>query len=299
MPYFTWPQLLLRAGCDAFAVHLILLTLITTLQLSHDWKTVVSLLYVFVPWWMAHWEEYHTGVMLYGSGLWGVTEANYAVFIIHMMTYILGPAFWSFRPLSGLDNFCPDIGLMQYFCQFFSTLKLNDTLLLIFGVMGASLFGQQVVRVFRLSGSDILLKTSLPKDERGHKELGRAAALSHLLQILWTCMGLGVILMLPLVPRSHSRIVFEIFGVNYALQATRMIMAHMSKEPFQITTWSNVLILIQVLNYWTGSMDPVKLAYFVFVSVAVGYLHYISSIVSEICAFLGISALKIKPVKES
>lgn len=70
-------------------MHLILLTLITTLQLAHDWITVISLLYVFVPWWMAHWEEYHTGVMSYGSGLWGVTEANYAVFIIHMLTYLL------------------------------------------------------------------------------------------------------------------------------------------------------------------------------------------------------------------
>lgn len=285
-------------GCDAFAVHLILLTLITTLQLSHDWKTVISLLYVFVPWWMAHWEEYHTGVMSYGSGLWGVTEANYAVFIIHMLTYILGPDLWSSQPLNSLRKFCPDRGGFKDSCIFFTSLKLNDALLLVFGLMGASLFIQQVVKVFRLSGSDLLLKTHLPKDEQGSKTLGRPAALSHLLQILWSCFGCGVILMLPIVPKSHSRIIFEIFGVNYALQATRMIMAHMSKEPFQISIWSNILIASQVLNYFTDLVDPVRLSYVVFVWIFVGYSHYIISIISEICAFLDISALKIKSMKK-
>ena len=282
-------------GCDAFAVHLILLTLITTLQLAHDWKTVVSLLYVFVPWWMAHWEEYHTGVMSYGSGLWGVTEANYAVFIIHMLTYLFGPAFWTSRPLDKLVSLCTVTGKMEYLCRLLASLQLNYALLLIFGVMGASLFIQQVIRVFRLSESDLLLKTHLPKDERGNKDLGRHAALNHLLQILWSCFGCGVILMLPIVPKSHSRIIFEIFGVNYALQATRMIMSHMSKEPFQIAIWSNVLIGVQIFNYFAGFMDPVTLSYIVFAGIFIGYLHYIISIISEICAFLGISALKIKP----
>lgn len=279
-------------------MHLILLTLITTLQLSHSWKTVISLLYVFVPWWMAHWEEYHTGVMSYGSGLWGVTEANYAVFTIHMLTYILGPELWSSQPLYKLDRFCESSGKIKYSCLFFSSLKLNDALLLVFGVMGASLFIQQVVKVFRLSGSDLLLQTHLPKEERGNKTLGRSAALYHLLQILWSCFGCGVILMLPIVPKSHSRIIFEIFGVNYALQATRMIMAHMSKEAFQISMWSNVLIASQVLNHFTCFINPMHLSYIVFIGIFVGYSHYILSIISEICAFLDISALKIKPAKK-
>lgn len=279
-------------------MHLILLTLITTLQLSHDWKTVISLLYVFVPWWMAHLEEYHTGVMLYGSGLWGVTEANYAVVFIHLLTYIFGPSFWGWTPLSRLDKACINLGELQYSCEYLASLQLNHMLLLIFGFMGASLLIQQVIRVFRLSGSEILLKTTLPKSERGHKDIGRLAALSHLLQLLWTCIGCGVILMLPIVPNTHSRIIFEIFGINYALQATKMIMAHMCKEPFQISMWPNVLIGFQVINYFSGSIDPVILSYLIFAGIAVGYFYYIISVILEICAFLDISALKIKPAKK-
>ena len=32
-----------------------------------------------LPWILAHWEEYHTGVLLYGNGWFGVMEANYAL----------------------------------------------------------------------------------------------------------------------------------------------------------------------------------------------------------------------------
>lgn len=30
-----------------------------------------------VPWVLAQWEEYHTGVMMYGTKYYGVLEANY------------------------------------------------------------------------------------------------------------------------------------------------------------------------------------------------------------------------------
>jgi len=285
-------------GCDAFAVHLVLLTLLTSLQLRHDAKAVISVLYVFIPWWLAHWEEYHTGVMVYGSGLWGVTEANYAVVLVHLYTYLIGPAGWTTKPLSGLGSKCHSMGNFEFPCNLLSSMMINDILLLTFGLMGASLFFQQVARVFKLSGSETLLKTTLPQEERGFKQLGYGAALSHLLQILWTCLGCGMVLMLPLVPPVHSRVVFEIFGINYALQATRMIMAHMSKEPFQIAVWPNLLIGFQILNHYLGFFDPIFVAYFVLVAIGCGYLFYISSIISEICDFLGISALTITQSKK-
>lgn len=236
--------------------------------------------------------------MVYGSGLWGVTEANYAVVLVHLYTYLIGPAGWTTKPLSGLGSKCFTMGSFEFPCTILSNLMINDILLLTFGLMGASLFFQQVVRVFKLSGSDVLLKTTLPQEERGFKQLGYRAALSHLLQILWTCLGCGMVLMLPLVPPVHSRVVFEIFGINYALQATRMIMAHMSKEPFQIAVWPNLLIGFQILNYYLGFFDQIFVAYFVLVGIACGYLFYISSIIWEICTFLGISALTIKQSKK-
>lgn len=277
------------------AVHLILVTLITSLQLEHNWKAVIGVLYVFVPWWMAHWEEYHTGIMVYGSGLWGVTEANYAVTLVHLYTYILGPVGWTYKPLKQAcaSGKMTSVYMKEYACTYGSELGVNDILLLAFGFMGASLFLQQVLRVFRLSGSKQLLKTTLPQDERGDKALGKANALLHLLQILWTCLGGGLVLMLPLVPTIYSRIVFATFGINYALQATRMIMAHMTKEPFEIAAWPSVLLGSQVVNYYLPFMDPVILSVLVLGGMVIGYLHYVLSVISQICEFLGIKALTI------
>lgn len=36
----------------------------------------------------------HAGIMLYGTGYWGVTEANYLVVAGHLVTAIFGPRFW-------------------------------------------------------------------------------------------------------------------------------------------------------------------------------------------------------------
>lgn len=41
---------------------------------------------IMVPWGYAHWEEYHDGTMLYGNGVWGITEALYALIILHFVT---------------------------------------------------------------------------------------------------------------------------------------------------------------------------------------------------------------------
>lgn len=51
-------------------------------------------LQVMFTWILAQWEEYHTGIMLYGNSFYGVLEANYSISAIHILTYIAGPAFW-------------------------------------------------------------------------------------------------------------------------------------------------------------------------------------------------------------
>ena len=52
-----------------------------------------------LPWILAHWEEYHTGVLRYGSGWFGVMEANYALAVVHLAVYFFGVGMWA-RPLS-------------------------------------------------------------------------------------------------------------------------------------------------------------------------------------------------------
>jgi len=278
-------------GCDAFAVHLVLLMMMTSMQLAHDWKVVVAMLYVFIPWWLAHWEEYHTGVMVYGSGMWGVTEALYAVFCIHIYTYVAGPSGWSWRPFAG--SFTAADLKDNIFSQTLAAMPLNEVLLLACGVAAVGLATQQIGKVYRLSGSKLLAKTTLPPEERGDKQLGHWAATSHLLQILWTCVGCGALLMLPMVPGHHVRVLFEIHGVNYAFQATRLILSHMAKVPFEIALRPNLLIGALLANHVVRVVDPVWAAYAVLAGISVEYLVYVFRVIGEICRYLGIHALRI------
>jgi ethanolaminephosphotransferase len=140
----------------------------------------------------------------------------------------------------------------------------------------------------------------MPRREQGAKQLGRAAALSHLAQILAT-MGAGaaLLLALPAGPPAQSRALFWTFGLNYALQATRLMLAHMSKQPFSVAPWPLALIAAQLVNGRLQLVDAAALAQAARALVALGYLHYVVSVVGEICAFFGIRALTIAPAAAS
>lgn len=48
------------------------------------------------------WSPHPAGVMLYGTGWYGVTEANYSVFAVHLVTAAFGSGAWHVHPLKPL-----------------------------------------------------------------------------------------------------------------------------------------------------------------------------------------------------
>lgn len=50
---------------------------------------------VNLPWLSSHWEEYHTGVLMYGDGYFGVLEANYILALISLISGVFGPWVWA------------------------------------------------------------------------------------------------------------------------------------------------------------------------------------------------------------
>ena len=84
-------------------------------------------------------------------------------------------------------------------------------------------------------------------------------------------------------------------GVLPCLQASKLIMDHMAKEPFELAWWPILALVLLLANARVHAVDSV-LATWAFAGVAVaGYLHYVISVINEICGFLGISCLTIKP----
>ncbi len=65
-----------RAGCDALAVYLIIAQIGGTLDVGPGPLGVIGTLAITIPWIGAQWEEYHSGLMLYGNGVVGITEVS-------------------------------------------------------------------------------------------------------------------------------------------------------------------------------------------------------------------------------
>lgn len=94
------------AGCDALTVHLAVTTIGTSIAVGYTPWCILGVMTIMGPWLLAHWEEYHSGIMLYGNGYWGVTEANYLMILLHFFTAAVGPGV-----LPGLMSIAAWVGL--------------------------------------------------------------------------------------------------------------------------------------------------------------------------------------------
>jgi ethanolaminephosphotransferase len=78
------------------------------------------------------------------------------------------------------------------------------------------------------------------------------------------------------------------------MQASKLIMAHMAKEPYNVTFWQVAVLcthlVVSRLNLLPGSVMAWGLA----TIMMAGYLHYVFLTVDQICRFLDINCLTIK-----
>lgn len=283
-------------GCDALAVHILLVGVAATLDSGLYPRSVWGQLAVGGPWLMAHWEEYHSGVMLYGNGWWGVTEANYTLVALHFISAAYGArAVWA----TPLAKIMPATLAARFpaLARFIAPYTCTDGLL-------TCIYGCGVWQAGAVLGRVFVLRTPrrLPPAEAGAKALGVGAQLSHLAQLaVFVAVGCGAMLEPLRAGRSaeHVRIVFGLYGVAYALEASKLIVDHMAKEPFELVWWPVAVLAAVTANAAGGGpVDPTVGAIIGLTVVSAGYLHYVTTLVAQICAYLGIKCLTI-PVRKT
>jgi ethanolaminephosphotransferase len=208
-------------GCDALAVHLLIVGIGASIDTGLSPRAVVGQLAVMAPWIAAHWEEYHSGHIRYGNGWWGVTEANYTLIALHLVTAALGPSPWR-TPLPallarwGLGGALARLpGPVQ---AYVSSCTGTDALLAVIVSCGVFQVSGPLWRVLVTGGAG---DAPLSAAARGSKQLGRPAAASHAAQLA-LLLGLGAVAMLEPVRAGraawHTRVVFGSFGIVYALE---------------------------------------------------------------------------------
>lgn len=264
-------------GCDALSIRLLLDN--THCSMSHPCglTSAVIINSVMLPWILAHWEEYHTGSLIYGTGGFGVLEANYTLAILHTLVAIYGTSFWSIR-LSHLLPF--PLGF---------DLTMKDVWFIAFVVGSLSQVAGQMVRISSFKSGD------LEKEERGHKELGTSSRLKHLGYIL-ALLILGTWWTSYQGPMAYGqcRLVSIAYGLAYTVVASELIVAHMAKEPFIPSPWAYLIILAGIANNYFKLVDGLPAALFLCSTALLWYSHYAVSVVSALCDHLQIKAFTIK-----
>lgn len=81
--------------------------------------------------------------------------------------------------------------------------------------------------------------------------------------------------------------------------ASKLIMAHMCKEPFEPPLWAIFGMALGAANSRLRLLDPLTVTLVLDAVVLTGYLHYVLSAINQICDFLGINCLTLKRPAEA
>ncbi|KAJ0408743.1 hypothetical protein P43SY_001967 [Pythium insidiosum] len=266
-------------GCDALCTVFNVLSAAATIQVGASWGTFVALSSVSVAFFMAQWEEYHTGVMSCGNGYYGVTEGQLTLVAAHLVTALLGPGFWQYS--------LPVIGL-------------TPTHVLILSLLGSN--------VFLVYGNILnVLHTPLeamPAAEAGHKQREKPVALFQLVP-LSIILALGAMWISGPNADDYAKypLVFLFaHGIAFVLFSTRMIVSHMCKIPYTPQFRVIIPLMLLVLNSYGPSIElfsgpllrPLVASVMYSLVISCVYLHYVVHVVNDICNFLNIYLFKIK-----
>merc|ERR1719215_1898635 len=165
---------------------------------------------------LAQWEEYHTGTLSAANDYYGVTEAQFTVMLVHIITAICTPAFWRMdliaNPLTG------------------EMLMIRDVLVAACIVSNAILSGSMLIGV--IGAKAMHGKSHEDGEDMGKKKLSLGATIFQLFPITLLFAGSYVWITNPNdAPFFHRYPTPYIgtMGLAASFLSSRIIVSHMCK----------------------------------------------------------------------
>ncbi|KAL0839945.1 hypothetical protein ABMA28_016560 [Loxostege sticticalis] len=211
----------------------------------------------------AHWQAYVTGTLKMGRI--DVTEAQYSIMIIHLITATLGSDFWAMQiPLVGVP-LCLTASLMCYAAQFYFVTNFSST----FRVRGCGKNGSTV------AGTSIL---------------------SPVIPFSFVVVPAFIIFQKSesQVYENHPALYILAFGMVAAKVTNRLVVAHMTKSEMDYYDWSLLGPAMLFLNqYFNNAIPEYYVLWLCTIWVCVDLVRYCGQICLEICAHLHIRLFRI------
>ncbi|EPQ60086.1 Choline/ethanolaminephosphotransferase [Gloeophyllum trabeum ATCC 11539] len=284
-------------GCDAMNTTLEVILASRALNLGRSWWTVASQIATLANFYLTTWEEYHTG-QLYLGVFSGPVEGILMIVVIYMVSGVYGPAFWDTPILSVLPGFItrapPIAPLLQYVPK---NLGLNDAFMIFGGLALAFNILTSYINVYRSRAAI------------------QGARFRPLLFLLPFPTSVALNLLWLSTPSIHeSSIVYSslfvpflcAWGLQFARQVGKMILAHVTSQPFPWWDWMWVWCAVGAADVNLPRIlgrppiiqkDPKSLQCFVYATVALSgllYARFCILVIREITNFLGIACFTVR-----
>ncbi|XP_017132004.1 cholinephosphotransferase 1 isoform X2 [Drosophila elegans] len=251
-------------GCDSISTVFVAVSACISCQLGHypNWLffqcfCAIALFYC------AHWQTYVSGTMRFGRI--DVTEAQFSIIAIHLVSAVLGPEIWLTKiPIVGLSwNYT-----ILIFITFGYTLNIINFLKM-FTEGGSGKNGSTVAGTSVLSPSIPLTLVVLPALMIAHKSP----------QNIFT---------------EHASVYIMAFGMVAAKVTNKLVIAHMTKSEMDYLDWSLLGPALLFLNQYFNCIVPeIWLLWFTLIWGTQDLLRYCAQVCLEICQHLRIDLFRI------
>ncbi|XP_018018413.1 cholinephosphotransferase 1-like isoform X4 [Hyalella azteca] len=252
-------------GCDSLSTLFVSVSVCCAVQLGKRpyWLFCQCMMAVTL-FYCAHWQTYVSGKLRFGRV--DVTEAQFGVMLILLISTLCGSSFWSYQvPALGLTLQC----LPTIFGFIAGSIALFNNFQVIFIERGAGRNGSTVAGTSVLSPMVPLLYFIVPA-----------------LMVAWKSSD-AIFLSNPLLYMFT-------FGLVAARVSNRLVVAHMTKHEMAYTDSSMLGPAALLLNQFFNSPVPEHwLLWLVFFYVTFDLLRYVRNVCMEICVFLNIELFRI------
>ncbi|XP_015039908.1 cholinephosphotransferase 1 isoform X1 [Drosophila persimilis] len=251
-------------GCDSISTVFVALSACISCQLGHypNWLffqcfCAIALFYC------AHWQTYVSGTMRFGRI--DVTEAQFSIIAIHLVSAILGPEFWLTKIGIGDIQLWYGPAITTIVCGLLS-------LTYVFSVIKAGGVGKNGSTV---AGTSVL-SPSIPL----------------------TLVVLPALIIAQKSPENlfteHASVYIMAFGMVAAKITNKLVIAHMTKSEMEYLDWSLLGPSLLFLNQYFNCIVPeIWLLWFMLIWGTQDLLRYCSQVCLEICQHLRINLFRI------
>ncbi|KAF8816219.1 Choline/ethanolaminephosphotransferase [Phlegmacium glaucopus] len=276
-------------GCDALNTTLEVLLASNALGLGRSWWTVASQIATLANFYLTTWEEYHTGQLFLGY-FSGPVEGIIMIIVIYIISGFRGPSFWNqdLWKITYLDHI--------QFMRNMPNLRLNESFMVLAGVLLAFNIIHSYLNVRRATRAQ-------KKSTLRPLLLLLPFLFSTLIQIAWLSH-----------PQYNNSYILKsaafvpflcAWGLQFAHQVGRMILAHVTSTPFPAWDWiwiwsflgaldANMPLLGRPPIVQTSSRNTTIFVWLTLGITLMAYTRFVSLVIWDITNYLGIACFTVR-----